>query len=350
MSESKENIASIQLLRAFAALFVVTLHEQFYFLDYAKLVHVSLPKMSSWHNFLTFSGMGVDLFFVISGFIMSYLAAKNPQQSIGEFFWRRITRIVPLYWLTCCFWLWWDPHQSIGFIVRSFLFIPVKGVFPLTGVGWTLNMEMFFYVVFGLIVVGLRRSVLWIAVIFLMLSVASHYSGNYVLQFYGNPLIWCFFAGMVVHQFCRHRITLRLAPAFVVLGAAGLVYACLNFEASSAWASDTVIWWGIPCALLTLGCASLEAGKNWSALWQIRLIQRLGAASYSIYLVHPIGFASLDFYLLRYSSAVRIFGPDGAVLFLIGATAFAGYVVHRLIELPLIAVLRESQALVARIV
>jgi exopolysaccharide production protein ExoZ len=50
-----------------------------------------------WHYFKTFGEIGVPLFFVISGFIVVYLAARNPYQSLGEFFWRRITRIVPLY-------------------------------------------------------------------------------------------------------------------------------------------------------------------------------------------------------------------------------------------------------------
>jgi peptidoglycan/LPS O-acetylase OafA/YrhL len=108
--ENKDNIASIQMLRAIAALFVVSMREQFYFSDYAKLVHVPLPAMSSWYNFMTIGGMGVDLFFVISGFIMAYLAAKNPKQTLREFFWRRITRIVPLYWLVTSFWLRFDPH------------------------------------------------------------------------------------------------------------------------------------------------------------------------------------------------------------------------------------------------
>jgi exopolysaccharide production protein ExoZ len=350
MPENKDTIASIQTLRAIAAMFVVTMHEQFYFSAYAKLVRAPLPAMSSWHNFLTFGGMGVDLFFIISGFIMAYLAARNPEQTLGEFFWRRVTRIVPLYWLITCFWLWKDPHHSAAYIFRSFFFIPVQDVFPLTGVGWTLNMEMFFYVIFGLIVIGLRRSVLWIAAIFLMLTIAGQFSNNYILKFYADPLIWCFFAGIVIHRLYRHPIVMRLAPVFLLLGVAGLVDACLNFMAPSALAVQTVIRWGCPCALLTLGCVSLEAGRTWNAFWRIRLVQALGAASYSIYLVHPIGFANINFYLLQYTSAVNILGPDGAVLLLICATALAGYLVHLFIELPSIEVLRAGRALAARAV
>ncbi len=70
MSENKENVASIQLLRGFAALFVVIMHEQYFFALYAPQVGDPLPAMSSWHHFKTAGGMGVPLFFVISGFIM----------------------------------------------------------------------------------------------------------------------------------------------------------------------------------------------------------------------------------------------------------------------------------------
>jgi peptidoglycan/LPS O-acetylase OafA/YrhL len=106
----------------------------------------------------------------------------------------------------------------------------------------------------------------------------------------------------------------------------------------------------MPCALLTLGCVSLEANGEWRRMWNLRTIQALGAASYSIYLIHPIGFANLDFYFLTYTGAVHRVGPDGAVLLLVALAAAAGYIVHRLIELPSIEILRAGRSLAVRAV
>ncbi len=215
---------------------------------------------------------------------------------------------MPLYWLVTCYWLWWNPNHPADYIVRSFLFLPVKGVFPLTNVGWTLNMEAFFYVVFGLIVVRLRASILWIAALFLGMSVASQFHASYELEFYGSPLVWCFFAGLVIHRIYRHPGVKRWAPAFLALGVGGLAHACLDFAPSTAWSPDAVVWWGIPCVLLTLGCVSLEANGEWQRLWNLRIMQALGAASYSIYLIHPVGFVNLDFYFLVYTGQFTVLG------------------------------------------
>jgi peptidoglycan/LPS O-acetylase OafA/YrhL len=116
----------------------------------------------------------------------------------------------------------------------------------------------------------------------------------------------------VIHRIYRHH------------GAGALAHACMDFAPPAAWCPSAIVSWGMPCALLTLGCVSLEANGEWRRMWNLRTMQALGAASYSIYLIHPIGFANLDFYFLTYTGAVHRVGPDGAVLLLVALAAAAG--------------------------
>ena len=140
-------LTGIQYLRAVAALLVLVNHLTFY-----------LP--SGGYRFWP-GGVGVDIFFVISGAVMWWVA-RNARPL--TFAWRRLLRIVPLYWLVLAFVavLWpgggIDPWLDFPLqdILRSFLFIPFANgarggaVQPVLGVGWTLNLEIYFYGIFAL--------------------------------------------------------------------------------------------------------------------------------------------------------------------------------------------------------
>lgn len=140
-----QRIDSIQLLRAVAAIAVVT-------------QHVPIPIFGDglW---------GVDLFFVISGFIMCHATARSGR----NFFLKRIIRIVPLYWLGTLFiyalaltlpQLLNTTTANPVDLLKSLLFIPfIKGGIPVPIVfqGWTLNYEMFFYGLFWISLLVSRR-------------------------------------------------------------------------------------------------------------------------------------------------------------------------------------------------
>ena len=155
---SSQNIApvrlvNIQALRGLAALMVVITH---------------LPTMETKHAgdaLLSQSVMlgisGVDLFFVISGFIMVYVTwqSQNSLRNAGEFLFARATRIYPIYWIVALALLAvglvkpglfsFDPEQTS--IVKSLALWPQDG-FPMLKVAWTLIHEMYFYLVFALII------------------------------------------------------------------------------------------------------------------------------------------------------------------------------------------------------
>lgn len=135
MTTQSSKIQSLQILRALAATSVVYLH----------------IGCEPW-----FGGFGVDIFFVLSGFVMCYITDSG--ESGKEFFLRRIARIVPLYWaLTLITFViaWLKPTlfnsttADLGNLFKSLLFIPyVKengSISPIIPVGWTLNYEVYFY-------------------------------------------------------------------------------------------------------------------------------------------------------------------------------------------------------------
>src|SRR5262249_27030727 len=147
---------NLHLLRAVAALSVVYYHT-------TSEAGLNLPPAVGSH--------AVDLFFVISGFIIARTALDSPKQ----FLLRRIVRIVPLYWTAtlAVFWLaLFTPHilhstrPDYRQLLCSLLFIPYEtpeaGTLPTLILGWSLNYEMYFYVVFAiaLAVVPRRASLL----------------------------------------------------------------------------------------------------------------------------------------------------------------------------------------------
>ena len=148
-------LISIQVLRAVAALAIVFAHL------WPTFVFLGLPTAVA--NFLL-GAAGVDLFFVISGFIMVYTSKPLFSQPGAPlyFFVRRIVRIVPLYWAATTVVLIFYLKTSFDLsernltwmnVIASYLFLPLPHLNgqtePILGVGWTLNYEMFFYVVFA---------------------------------------------------------------------------------------------------------------------------------------------------------------------------------------------------------
>ena len=143
---------SVQCLRASAIILVVAYHA-------AGHLGVFHPN----YAILEFGQYGVDLFFVISGFMMMVTTTSKASPTI--FIAKRLWRIVPLYWfitLVYVILLLLAPYLlpsgtlDFGYIIKSFLFIPSYGpkfpdlIWPLVIPGWSLNYEMYFYALFAI--------------------------------------------------------------------------------------------------------------------------------------------------------------------------------------------------------
>jgi peptidoglycan/LPS O-acetylase OafA/YrhL len=191
------NIISIQLLRAIAALSVVYVH----------------CTTAGDYNFFSTGAFGVDIFFIISGFIIAYMVSKP----FENFLIKRIIRIVPLYFmatvtmtLTVIFFPYFIRSTTIsmsGFI-KSILFIPGpenRGQ-PILGQGWTLNYEMFFYIIMFLCILFIKnKKYLTIACVSILalLTIVLHLtnSTNFIINYYKNGLFLEFIYGMILYHF-----------------------------------------------------------------------------------------------------------------------------------------------------
>ena len=260
---------------------------------------------------------------------------------------RRIARIVPLYWVMTTIMLAYvlvrgfgpsdaSPMQALA----SYFFIPYwrpSGVInPLYGIGWTLNYEMFFYVVFALALSARREiAVACIAVSFaaFALIVPTKDFPSQVV-YLADPLILEFVFGMSIAIIYRAGVRLSPVVSTLLIGAALAEFAW----AASARRIDLPRWieWGTPAAQTVAGLALIGRNVPFPSIFE-----KLGDASYALYLIHP-----------AFISVVRVFSNKGYLapaaapwLFLVGYTAIcicASLVVHRFLEKPMTATARRG--------
>lgn len=220
---------------------------------------------------------GVDLFFVISGFIMATVAAdRQPLAFLRERAWR----IYPMWLIALGPWLVLRKPGLMAAAANVTLW-PIYGNafhIPELHVGWTLSFEMLFYVAFAL---GLAtRPVVPLLGLFACAVIPN--GGNAVLGFLGSPLVAEFLFGIIIAHLPRYE---RAGSIAILAGLAWFAVAPTDYFAiqmgAAAWLR--VMYWGLPAALLVYGAITLELhfrSKNYD------LLVFLGNASYSIYLFH----------------------------------------------------------------
>jgi exopolysaccharide production protein ExoZ len=336
-------LLNVQMLRGIAALLVVFVHLEI------------LARLAGLPQGCTFFGnSGVDLFFVISGMIMVMTTASGRQTPLA-FLRNRVSRIVPLYWtITLAVFAaalvapslmqstTADPIQ----LVKSLLFIPFQradgAMHPTVFVGWTLNYEMMFYVLFaaGMLLPGRRLGLVLTGV----LLVAATLVGlllkpqNPILQFYLQPVILEFGAGMALGAWLP-----RLQPArswrwpAALIGLAAFV---LMLAGGWLWPQlERALIFGVP-AVVIVACAVIAERSGFVVRqgW----VQLLGASSYAIYLTH---FFCTQ---LVVKLAERLHAGPGlaAALFLVAfaLVVVVGVAAHRRLELPLTELARRCFA------
>ena len=301
--------------------------------------------------------VGVDLFFIISGFIIIYTSRSLFESSSGprKFLQRRVVRVVPLYWLFTALLIpvtlalpnilhtaRFEPRQ----ILCSFLFYPgylrSDGAnAPLLATGWTLNYEMFFYAVMSPLIC-LRRSlaIAVISLIFLALTVIGSCVSlpSAALRFWSQPIILDFVAGAIVGHLYLEGLRLRRAVTFA-LAAAGVGLIGVEAWLGATWPRPLLC--GLP-ALLIFAPFCLQSGATRKRLWPAPVL-RLGDASYSLYLSHPfaIAAAALAWKSLRFNLLIGAWAyvvAAGIVCLAVGWGSYA------YIERPLMRRLHRDRA------
>lgn len=308
------------------------------------------------HNlgFSRLGWLGVILFFVISGFIMVVVTGEGRFSAL-DFLRRRIVRIVPMYWAATILaallalllpTLFKTTVYDTGQLILSLLFVPFHnpvsgGIHPLYKLGWTLNYEVFFYVCFGLLAfLGAGARVAWMTMAFTALAAIGVLAqpDAAIARFYTSfmPLAFCAGAWIGLAAI-RGRIARLPSPALwaaAVLGLAGLVE-------GFAWDDHGLLEDGIAFIGLAGFAATLVllAVRFEAAVPHVPLLEQIGDASYSIYLVHIYEvavLAGLAFQVLDPHDLLADYGVAAASL--VGGT-ITGIIVYRLLEQPLLRIL-----------
>jgi exopolysaccharide production protein ExoZ len=347
----------IQYLRAVAALSVVLYH----------ILYHWLPQYIS--HYYVFSG-GVDIFFVISGFVMWGVTAGREGGS-WSFFSKRLKRIVPLYWIMTTVMLaimlakpsvLLHSRFDLAHVVTSYLFIPwvhpVNGPFyPLLIPGWTLNYEMMFYAVFTLILFAPMRfrlpAVVGALVGLVVLGFIPH-AATSQLHFYTSPIILEFALGVCLGAAVtsQRRVPAPIAAAAAVAGfgllAAGALIGAHPSVIPSVLHCDRLLMWGIPAALLVSGCVFLERETG---PWLAPLPLLLGDASYSIYIVNVLTVAAVFQFWRKVPALHNPAGMAATMIVAALASVGAAVLVYWFVERPIIKHFKvptpESRPLVA---
>lgn len=346
-----QRLETIQFLRAIAVFFVVVSHAGHEVAD--------LLAGAATFDEKKFPGdFGVDLFFVISGFIMVYVSrdAFGKTGAAADFILRRIVRIVPLYWLMTTAMIaivlampgsvdtaTSDPRHWLA----SYLFVPFArasdGLMrPVLGLGWSLQYEMLFYALFALGLFLPRRWAIGavLALIAAVLLAARQFAGvSSVAAFFSHPIMLEFAGGIVLGSLF---VSGRTLPAwFCALSIATgivLLFAAPSFSPDV----DRVrhLHYGAPAFLIVAG-AILSPGAGNRAMSPAMV--ELGEASYSIYLTHPFLLGAMALVADRLDLVGRIPLPNFAASFLaasIAASAVLGYGVHVALDRRLTGIAR----------
>ena len=341
--QGRPTVHAIQLLRAIAAVLVALFHGQKAF-----STHISQPAFETESYLFGFGGVGVHVFFVISGFVMVYTSRFENGFDATHFYRRRLLRIYPIYWLcaglyliTCA--ILGTPYDlSAGAIVSALLLLPAYAA-AIIAPAWTLSYEMFFYLCFGTaMLLGLTRGLIVLTAAFvgsiaLGLVVRPE---NPFWHLVTNGLLLEFIAGAVI-GWLLVKDKLPRRGGYTLIGLAVLL-----FVAGIAWGYSrlpSAVMWGLPSTLLIAGAVILESARGSSSF--VRRVSILGDSSYALYLIH----------FLVIILAVQLAGvvPAAASLEPIvasaGITVFAVIVaelLHRQVERPALARLNPKRALV----
>lgn len=339
--KNEANIESIQIMRGLAAILVV-------------LLHISIKGEQYGNGALqgfSIGGSGVDLFFIISGYIMC-VSTVGRDLTFGQFMLHRIRRILPLYWLTTTIALaifLYKPeviNTSGGetSIWASYTLFP-NGKRYLNSNGWTLSFEFLFYLLFGLFIYKGTYKAIKISTVILLVMVAAGLlfsATGYAFYFATNNLYLEFIYGMgCFYLFNKKLIKPNTVTGvlFCTIGIAMLIAEVVlkvpNQEAGRGWL------WGIPMLFVFTGFLCLEGFIKGSTSRLKKLFLAAGNSSYSLYLFHPFALSATALLLKRFDLASD---PFLFTVVMFTVTVVAGYLVYQYVEKPLVAVSKKFMA------
>jgi len=347
---------SLQAGRGIAALLVVIFHlgsivgAEKYFDIPALLIPYAL------------GGTGVHFFFILSGFVIYSAHCDDffqPRKFL-PYVAKRLIRIYPIYWIIFLS-VYWAAVLVPGFehratydwhvILMSLLLFPQNQAVvggtgaPVIEVAWTLQMEMVFYFLFGLFILGRAVASLTVLILVLIYINREHLGNDFLIRFiFQKHVLYLFLLGVGASWLCSKKI-LGIVSASILL-AGGLV---LFFFVAADWiarlgiysSGDKLYAEGAALGAIVIGLITLEQNKV--VIGGQKILQLIGAASYSLYLSHYHVILLLT--KLAVAIGVSSWGAMGVVVTLIitaGACLGTSAILYMFFEKPLTAMLRRK--------
>lgn len=337
----KNKLNNIQVLRGLSAVLVCCFHAKNLLNHYNNLGELLFKR-----------GMiGVAIFFILSGFIIDYTAKDKvyTRANIIKYFIARCTRIIPLYYLLTLVYILLVLDTSsffndgYGRLIKTFLFIPYETMPPLY-VGWSLNYEMFFYLLFGMFLLFNRYRFFLIigAILGLTLVVPvlmdqvqfsngnSSFGKQEVYNLITSSLLFQFALGIVlskIYKYLKFKKIIAIAIAAVLT----TVFLLFYFSKITFYKYDVIF-----CGILVLGFLILDK-NNWQP--KIKLWVKLGDISYSFYLVHPIVIILMERGVKNFNLNINNGLLFGSILVV---SYYASIVLHKHIEVKFTAYIRKK--------
>ncbi|OIR50256.1 acyltransferase [Enterobacter sp. FB] len=287
---------NIQAMRGIASLIVFIVH----------LLSTKPGMAPGWleKGVYVFGPGGVDIFFVISGFVVTLAAAKsagsaNTKSSSLTFMLKRIFRIYPAYWIVFAFaslllpYVWLAPDWLPKASELSLLTLTYTYNYKVM-VAWTLVYEMFFYVVLAILVLSGKKFwhclFIWIFIEIVLIAVSNTYNKNLAGYVPLSPQILQFCSGCVVAFICT-KFETRFGKEILIAG--GILFAvmcCVNINLANWDPWNRTLTLTLPSAMMIYGAVVSEREKRFNFGKPLLF---LGNISFSLYLWHQLTFQTM---------------------------------------------------------
>jgi peptidoglycan/LPS O-acetylase OafA/YrhL len=310
------------------------------------------------HHHFRFGARAVDFFFVLSGFVISYVHWSDLGRKLilGSYAAKRFIRVYPILWIvalpviaaalvveTGAIPPTWPERAGAIFGTLTLLPTPMP---PVPIVVWTLKHEILFYALYALVLwrprLGLGLFAAWAAACFY--HGLGGMAANFITDFVFSPYNLEFMLGVGCGYFMRTR-SVRFPLAVTLLGAALFLWAGITFQPPPlvhAWIPNpTTLWqvlqFGSGSALMVLGLSQIDLQRRVAVP---KVLTLCGAASYAIYLIHlPV--ISLGVRIVKSGDRFVAISPLAAFVLLVLAGVTAGIALHLLVEVPMLRIVRR---------
>ncbi|WP_337136962.1 acyltransferase [Morganella morganii] len=309
--KEKTKIESIQVIRGVAALFVVLFH-------YKSDINNIYAQENLGDLLFSFGWIGVDLFFLISGFII--YKSTEIKKPVKEFVIKRFFRVYPPYIFCLFLFLFFYSYvnadlPSVLQLIKSIMLVPLNhndyGPFygySVLSVAWTLSYELAFYFIFAVSMYFSHKYRFYISSIIIIIlvttfqvfylsdltltnvKISTSTTSNHILSnlfFLANPIFLEFIAGMLVakayHYISNSFKNTKLSLIIVTL----ILSYAITLILSGHYTSHGFSLYGgaLPSLLILICLIRMESAHN---IKMPKAFVFLGAISYSLYLVHSI--------------------------------------------------------------